>query len=87
MAVPTYTYGKLGINLAKSLVSDLSAAGSDIRVMLLANTYVPDQAGHDSVADVVANEITGTGYTAGGAALANKSVITDGLLCSVCCGV
>lgn len=48
--------------------------GSDtIRVILLASTYTPNQSGHDYLDDVIAHEITATGYTAGGATLANKT--------------
>ncbi len=47
-----------------------------IRVMLLNNTHAfnPD---HTLKTDVNANEITGTGYTANGAALAGKAVTAD----------
>src|SRR5215207_1285547 len=41
--------------------------------MLTTVTYVPDQDAHDYKSDVT-NEVTGTGYTAGGMALANKTV-------------
>lgn len=48
--------------------------GSDtIRVILLASTYTPNQSGHDYLDDVIAHEITATGYTPGGATLANKT--------------
>lgn len=47
-----------------------------IKLALATNTYVPDQDAHDFFADVT-NEITGTGYTAGGATLATKSVSYD----------
>lgn len=41
-------------------------------------TTLPISGGKDSVfADVVAHEITGTGYTAGGVILANKALITQ----------
>lgn len=44
-----------------------------IKVMLVGSGYT-FSADHDELADVSANEITGTGYTAGGAALAGKTV-------------
>jgi hypothetical protein len=36
------------------------------KAMLLTAAYVPDKT-HDNVSDIVANEITASGYTAGGA--------------------
>jgi hypothetical protein len=44
-----------------------------IKVALLNNTYTPDQDAHNYYDDVVAYEVTGTGYTAGGLTLANKT--------------
>jgi hypothetical protein len=48
-----------------------------IKVMLLTSAYTPNQDTHDYLDDVVGNEVTGTGYTAGGAALASKTVTYD----------
>lgn len=48
-----------------------------IRVMLVTSAYTPNQDGHDYVDDVRANEVVGTGYTAGGAALASKTATYD----------
>lgn len=47
-----------------------------IKVMLCTSAYTP-AAAHDFKDDIT-NEITGTGYTAGGATLANKDVTLDG---------
>jgi len=44
-----------------------------IKVMLLNNTHAFTNT-HNVKADISANEISGTGYTAGGAALAGKAV-------------
>ena len=44
-----------------------------IKVALLTNSYTPDQDAHNYLDDVVANEVSGTGYTTGGATLANKT--------------
>lgn len=44
-----------------------------IKVMLCTVSYVPNQATHDYKSDVT-NEITGPGYTAGGQALASKTI-------------
>lgn len=48
-----------------------------IKVMLLSSAYTPNQDGHDYLDDVVANEVTGTGYTAGGQALTSKTATYD----------
>lgn len=48
-----------------------------IKVMLLSSSYAPNQDGHDYVDDVLANQVTGTGYTIGGAALTGKTVTYD----------
>lgn len=45
----------------------------NIKVALLNNTYTPDQDNHNFYDDVVAYEVTGTGYTAGGISLANRT--------------
>lgn len=47
-----------------------------IKVMLVTSGYTPDQDAHD-FRDDITNEVSGTGYTAGGATLANKAVTQD----------
>ena len=47
-----------------------------IKVALVTSSYTPDQDNHDYFDDIT-NEVTGTGYTAGGATLTNKSVTQD----------
>ena len=44
-----------------------------IKVALLTNAYTPDQDAHNYFDDVVAFEVTGTGYTSGGITLTNKT--------------
>src|SRR5690242_11712827 len=48
-----------------------------IKVAILTSAYTPNQDTDDFWNDVSANEASATGYTAGGAALANKSVTYD----------
>lgn len=48
-----------------------------IKVMLATSTYTPNQDTHDFVNDVT-NEVSGTGYTAGGATLGSKTVVYTG---------
>tara|TARA_R100001086_G_C11848145_1_gene260670 strand:+ start:12209 stop:12625 length:417 start_codon:yes stop_codon:yes gene_type:complete len=47
-----------------------------IKVALCTSTYSPDIDTHEDFADIT-NEVSGTGYTAGGETLANKSVTKD----------
>ena len=46
-----------------------------IKVALLTSAYTPDVATHDFFDDVSANEVAGDGYVAGGATIANITVI------------
>jgi hypothetical protein len=47
-----------------------------LKMMLVTSAYVPNQDTHAKRSDV-ANEIVGTGYTAGGVTLANKTVVVN----------
>jgi len=47
-----------------------------INVMLVTDAYSPDQDTHE-YRDDVTNEVSGTGYSAGGSALAGKAVTAD----------
>jgi hypothetical protein len=47
-----------------------------IKVMLVTSSYTPDQDTHTKRSDIT-NEVSGTGYSAGGASLANKAVSAD----------
>jgi len=47
-----------------------------IKVALVTSTYTPDQDVHDNFDDVT-NEVSGSGYTAGGATLASAAVTVD----------
>lgn len=63
----------------KAGVPDLSDSGTTVKAALMNGTYdaIADETKRDSHEfwdDVSANEISGAGYTAGGATLANKSV-------------
>ena len=49
-----------------------------IKVLLVSSAYTPNQDSHDYLDDVVANEVSGTGYTAGGQSLATKTLTYDG---------
>ena len=47
-----------------------------IKVVLVTASYTPDKADDEFLADVT-NEVSGTGYTAGGKPLANVQLIQD----------
>lgn len=59
--------------LSQALNKEIDWDTDTIRVALLTNAYTPDQDAHNYFDDVVANEVTGTGYTAGGLTLSNKT--------------
>lgn len=67
-----------GSFLGKALNKEVDWDSDTIKVMLLSSAYSPDQDAHDYLDDVVANQVTGTGYTAGGATLASKTITYDG---------
>ena len=73
MAVTSKVYGKALLSLATKKM-DLSA--DTVKAMLCTSTYVPDQDAHQYKSDVT-NEVTGTGYTAGGVTVA-ATVTYDG---------
>lgn len=54
----------------------INLATDTIKAMLVTSTYTADQDAHTRRSDVT-NEVTGTGYTAGGSALAGKAVTVD----------
>lgn len=65
-------------NLTKAVFNkEVDWDTDDIRVMLLSSSYTPNQDTHDYLDDVSGFEVTGTGYTAGGAALASKTSTYD----------
>lgn len=66
-----------GSVIAKVFNKEIDFDTDTIKVMLLTSSYTPNQDTHDYLDDVVANEVTGTGYTAGGATLGNKAVTYD----------
>jgi hypothetical protein len=71
MAVVAKLYG--GFILA-AWNKEIDLNSDTIKCMLVGSGYTPNQDTHDYLDDVVANELTGTGYTAGGATLANPTI-------------
>ncbi len=74
MAVTGKLYGKVFNALWNK---EIDYDTDNIATTLHTVTYVPDQDVHDYVDDLT-NEITGTGYTAGGQNLASKTVTYTG---------
>jgi hypothetical protein len=68
--MPSKLYGQF---IQQSFNKEIDWDSDTIKVALLTNSYTPDQDAHNYFDDVVANEVTGTGYTSGGATLTNKT--------------
>ena len=67
----TKTYGSL---IAKAFNKEVDFDSDTIKVALVSSSYTPNQDTHDYWDDVATNEVSGTGYTAGGATLTTKTV-------------
>lgn len=74
MAVSAKVYG-LAIKSLGNKEIDLDS--DTLKVMLCTSSYTPNQDTHQYKSDVT-NEVTGTGYTAGGATLTSVTVAYDG---------
>jgi hypothetical protein len=66
-----------GSFLMKALNKEVDWDSDTIKIALVTSAYTPNQDAHDYWDDVSANEVTGTGYTAGGLALSSKTVSYD----------
>lgn len=62
-----------GLGLQSAFSKEINFATDTAKAMLCTSTYVPDQDTH-RYKNQVTNEITGTGYTAGGVTLTSKTV-------------
>lgn len=70
MAVTAYWYGKAFLQVFDK---EVDWEADDIRVALCTSTYSPDQDTHDYFNDIT-NEVVGTNYDAGGAALGTPTI-------------
>lgn len=77
MAVVSKVYAKWPLS-ATSAVDNYLA--NSIKVALMAAAYTPAQATDQFWGTILANEIAGTGYIAGGQVLASKTAVTAGLV-------
>ncbi|MDD4985329.1 MAG: hypothetical protein PHQ43_05995 [Dehalococcoidales bacterium] len=55
---------------------DLDTGGNTLKVVLVTSTYSPDIDTHTQYSHIT-NQVTGDGYTAGGATLGSQAVTTD----------
>lgn len=69
MAVTAFLYGKVFEALTSA---SINWSSDTIKVSLHTSSYTPAQDTHDFFNDIT-NEVTGTGYTAGGATLGSKT--------------
>lgn len=69
MAVTAFVYGKV---FSAAFNKEIDLLDDTIKVALTTSSYTPDQDAHDYFNDVT-NEVSGTGYSAGGATLANDT--------------
>lgn len=67
-----------GSVIAKAFNKEIDFDSDTIKVALFTSSYTPNQDTHAYYSDVVSNEVSGTGYTAGGASLSSKTVTYDG---------
>lgn len=73
MAATAKVYGNFPMHLFKG---DVDTDTATFKVMLCTSTYTPNQDTHEFKSSVT-NEITGTGYTAGGATLGSLALTYD----------
>lgn len=66
-----------GNAILKAFNKEIDWDSDTIKVALVGSGYTPNQDSHDYWDDVSSNEVTGAGYTAGGASLAGKTATYD----------
>ena len=62
----TGTMAWYGLGIKRMMEGDIDVGGHVFKAMLASSSYTPNPDTHDDKADVVANEVTGTGWAAGG---------------------
>lgn len=81
MAVTAFWFGKAFANIMGGETagesSNLDWLSDTIKVMLTTSTYVPNQDTNEFKSDVT-NEVSGTGYSAGGVTLTTKTLVYTG---------
>lgn len=82
MAVSAKLYGQFPLNLGggdSAGEGPMDLLSDTIKLMLMTSTHTPTQTGDALKADLD-NEVSGTGYTAGGATLGSKTYSTSSLV-------
>jgi hypothetical protein len=74
VAVTSKVYG---LSMSSMLNKEINFLTDTVKAMLCTSTYVPNQDTHRYKSDVT-NEVTGTGYTAGGVTLTTKTAVYSG---------
>ena len=74
MAVSSKVYG---LALTSLVSAQINFTTDTMKALLTTSAYVPNQDTHRYKSDVT-NEVTGTGYTAGGVTLTSKTAVYDG---------
>lgn len=68
-------YNSFSTNILSGLF-DLREAGDDVKVALVESGYTPNRDTHEFFSDIT-NELSGTGYTAGGNPIDSQTVTQD----------
>lgn len=66
-------YDNFRLRMMNGNAVNFTTGGDTIKIAVTTATYTPNAATHDFFDDIT-NEVTGTNYTAGGAALASKTL-------------
>lgn len=75
--MPSGVYNKFKLNQLTGGANSVDFDTDSLKVMLLKSTYTPDFDADDFLNDVRAQEVSVSGYTAGGATLASVAVSQD----------
>jgi len=76
--MPTATSAKMyGQAVKSAFEGKINLVIDNIKVMLVASTYTPDQDTHIFLSSVRASELSASGYTAGGFTLGTKTLTYD----------
>lgn len=73
MAMASGLYGPTLRDILDASALPVDLVSDTVKYQFVSNTYTPDFNTHASELDIT-NEVTGTGYTSGGEALAGKSI-------------
>lgn len=87
MASSMTAYGAFDEHIARSTIDlDTDGANGLMRCALVTSSYTANYSTHSAWADVSANEIAaGNGYSAGGIALTNVSIVRSGTTTTLSC--